>query len=178
MSLVAPENLNLKPKNMKTLFLISALVVFAVYGCGPTAQEAADYNDEIVAHQKLVMEKITELDNAIGNFDGSQMDKTFDIVNSTVDKALEEMNSMENFNGEESLKKAAVSYFETFKVLLGEFYPKLMEVFRLPPDNYTSTEKRIADSIQLIINTKHKESQTVLINAQSEFAKKHNFELE
>lgn len=163
---------------MKNLLLTSLVLLFGLMSCGPTAQEAAEYNDAIVAHQKKVLDKVTELDNAIGNFDEKLMEKSFAEVNSTVETALTEINKMDEFEGAEDLKKAAVDYFQTFKTLLGEFYPQLMEVFKLNPENYTSTEKRIADSLQTIINQKHKESQQVLLKAQEEFAKKNNIELE
>lgn len=163
---------------MKKLLAILTLLLFVVCACGPTAEEAAEYNDVIVANQKIVLEKVSELDNAIGNFDNNKMDKALNEVKETLDKALQEIKALKDVDGCEDLKKASISYFETFNSLISEHYPALMTIFRLPPENYTSTEEQMADSIQSIIIEKHKQSQDELLKAQKEFAKKHNIELE
>ncbi|MBN2681697.1 MAG: hypothetical protein JXR58_04265 [Bacteroidales bacterium] len=163
---------------MKKLFAILTMLLFMVCSCGPTAKEAAEYNNAIVTQQKIVLEKVSELDNAIGNFDNNKMDKALKDLEESLGKALAEIKSLEDVDGCEGFKKASISYFETFNNLISEHYPALMTIFRLPPENYTSTEEQMADSIQNIINEKHKQSQDEFIKAQSEFAKKHNIELE
>jgi hypothetical protein len=163
---------------MKKLFLILSSMLILVWGCGPTAQEAAEYNNAIVTQQKIVLEKVSDLDNAIGNFDENKMQKTHQQAKLTLEKALEEIKVLEEVSGNEQLKEAAVNYFENLKVLITDLYPKLITLFSMPPENYTDTEKQTADSLQQIINMKHNESRDLFLKAQAEFAKKHNIELE
>ncbi len=98
------------------LFFSSLLLCFLLFSC--TRETAIDYNDTIIKPQLEIVAQMDSIFNPTISYENIQ--KHRQQLVKIAEHGLEETQSLEAFQGNESFKDAAVNYFSYLKKYFGE----------------------------------------------------------
>ncbi len=162
----------------KVFYPFTLLIVLLFSQCGPTIQEAVDYNDKLVAEEYTITEKINDLDEAFTTYEPANIEPALDAAKNQVDKSIKILEELGGFDGDKIFVDSYSELFKVFKSLLNNEYAEQLEIYKLSEDEYTE-EKRIRyNELNKLINDKYNDASEKTSAAQEVFSEKWGFELE
>jgi hypothetical protein len=164
---------------MKKLFLLLAFLPLLLFTqCGPTTEDAIAYNDKIIAEEFAVIGTIDELSNALGTYDPAKIELALNAAKAQVDKSIEAVKKIGDFDGNSEFLDATLNLFNVFKSQLNNEYKEQFEIYKLPIEQYTTKEENRYNELNKIIDTQYFPAFDKFSKTQDEFATKWKFELE
>jgi hypothetical protein len=166
-------------KKTITLFLF-AVVAMTVTSCGPTKEEAIDYNDKIINEQVAIIDKIDKVYDALKNFkDAYGMDYAYAEALKQVETGTEIVTKLDKFGGTTEFRDEALKLFGTYKSVLENELKKMIDITKLSDDIYFTTNaeaefNKLSDVSFKKMDMGLKEFNTI----QKAFANKYKFEIE
>lgn len=154
------------------------LMVLMFSQCGPTTEEAIDYNDEIIAEELMVIDKINELSNALSTYDPTNIEPALNNAKVQVDKSIKVLEGIGAFDGDSEFVDACMELFKVFKSQLNTEYAEQLEIYKLPLDQYGEKEENRYNELNDIIDEKYFPAFEKFSTAQEDFANKWDFVLE
>lgn len=155
--------------------MISILFLVA---CKPTPEEGIKYNDKIIAEQTAVMEKVNGLDRALKNYVPEEMDKAYNDLNSQLDLSIKNVQAMDKFDGKNNFKDVTVEYFKEIKAGLENEMKKVVELSKLPEDQYTEKEEKMVNELFQKNIDRTSKGQEKFEKFQRDFATQYKFKIE
>ncbi len=164
---------------MKKLFyVLTFLSVFIFTGCGPTTEDAIEYNDKIIAEEFAVIGTIDDLQAALGTFDPAKIEPALNAAKAQVDKSIEAVKKIGGFDGNNEFLDATLNLFNVFKDQLKNEYQEQFEIYKIPIEQYTTKEENRYNELNDIIDSKYFPAFEKFSKAQDAFAVKWKFETE
>lgn len=157
--------------------IISSLFFVFLAACGPTKEDAIDYNDAIIAEQKAILEKENQLINTIANNQQDQIKKVHKELIDQIDNSIKTIKELKGHSQFDNFKKATVDLFETYKSVVKNEYSKVIEIAMLPDEEYTQEADDEIMEVSGQIDSKLEKALNDFGAAQEEFAKELGFQL-
>lgn len=161
----------------KVSFLLFAVLIGFLSACGPTPEEAAKYNDKIVAEQEEIVQKIDALIETYTTFINADIQKAYDNAVSQVDGSLKVVTEMEDFNKSDVYKEEALDLFNSYKSILDLEHKEMVRLYALPDTAYTQEHSLKWDKLTEDADTKTQVAIEKFKLAQEKFAENNNLEL-
>jgi hypothetical protein len=164
-------------KTIYTLFITIIMMVFS--SCGPTKEEAIDYNDKIINEQVYIIDKIDKLFDALKNYkDFNGMDKSYTEALRQVETGTAIVGKLDKFGGNTEFRDEALKLFRTYKSVLENELKNMITISKLPDEMYTTGAEdefnKLSDVSFKKMDVGLKEFNTI----QKAFANKYKFEIE
>jgi hypothetical protein len=164
---------------MKKIYFILTFVVavFLLNSCAPTPEEAAAYNEKIIAEQKVIVDKIIALDEVLNNFYDNKIDEAYNAALTQTNTSITNLENMEKFDRSSEYKDAALVLFKEYKTILDNEYLERVRNSKIPMEEYTQANLDEATNLATESSDKITKAETVFEEAQNAFSKKYNIEL-
>jgi len=162
-------------KKTNFYLLIFASLVSLFYACGPTPQQARQFNDDVIVQQKAVIDVINTLEEAIGSYDPQKIEPALNAAAVQIDKSLEILKGMKNIDEETDFFPLTIQLVELFKNQVGNEYKKILEQYKLPEDEY---DEDATNALLKSIDDGYNPLAEKFFASQQAFADKYGFELE
>jgi len=175
--------INSKTKIMKRkiVYTFALLAVIFLSQCGPTMQDAIDYNDKMIAEESLVIDRINDLDNAMASWDPAEIQPALDAAKAQVEKSIKALEEMGGFDGDSKFVDACQELFKVFKSQLSDEYKQQLDIIKIyndTPDNYTTVEEDKYNELNGVLDDEYYPVFDKFSAAQEEFADKWGFILD
>jgi hypothetical protein len=184
--------------NRRIEFIIVFVALAALVSCKPSPKSAQRYYENVtdIIEPLLIKEdnlivlinkemgkatpgaSVLEKDSVTANtVADKELDDTFIAFKVQVEQALSEAHKLGSFNRETLLKDALVKLLEEYQLLVGNEYPEILKIVKIPASIYTNEDdnkfilltEKVDDRLQEKIDNFTKESKT--------FAMKYKFEI-
>ncbi|MBN2681084.1 MAG: hypothetical protein JXR58_01125 [Bacteroidales bacterium] len=132
-----------------------------------------EYNNAIVKLQSLIFESVDKLDMAINNYEPAEMDNAVMEAKINIEAAIQELKKIGPFKENSEYLNAAKLFFETHKELVNNEYSSLVELYKLPEEEFGEEENAIVDSLDNSISTKQDSSFRKFWKIQVQFGKQY-----
>lgn len=158
-------------------FILLFFSVFLFFSCGPTVEDAIKYSDDIEAQNELIIGKLEELIDSYDEYIPEEMNNAYAAAVAQVEKSIDFANKLKPLGEDSTFKNGAEKLFATYKSILDVEHKRIIELLKLPADEYGDEE--IAEYAKLIESANQKADSELnkLIEIQENFAKKYQFEL-
>ncbi|MFH2095292.1 MAG: hypothetical protein ABIJ16_06290 [Bacteroidota bacterium] len=163
---------------MKKLLLLApviAAILVVLASCGPTSQQAVDYNDAIILKQIAIFDAINELDAAYENYVPEEMDAAMEEALLVTNDGIAFLDGLEPFDGSTEFKDHAMELFKVYKNVLENEFSRMIEIYKLPEDLYTQDEMDEWEELYDDAYDRMNKALQVFNLYQATFAEKYNF---
>ena len=157
---------------------MSKLFFPLVVSCQPSTEDAIKYNDGITEQQILVNEKVSELQSSYDSYESSEMDKAFKKVQDQLKNSIEYVNKLKGFEDDVYFKEGALEFFNTYKNILENEHKRIIELYKLPDDEYGTKEVEELQDLRDLANKRAAKVIDDMLIVQKKFAEKYHIELE
>jgi len=157
--------------------IISAIFAVTLFACGPTTEQAIDYNDAIIAEQKLVLNKENQLINIIANNQQDQINSMHKELLDQIDNSIRTVNELKGHSKFNGFRDATLALFKVYKEVVEGEYAEVIKIAQLPDEEYT---KEADDKIMEVsgqIDSKLEKALNDFGDAQEKFAEELDFQL-
>lgn len=156
------------------------LLMFAVtlVSCGPTTDEAIDYNDLIIDEQSAIDDKEVLLINSLAAEDASaeSMKKALADFDAQVASGIEKLKGLSKFDDTTVFADAALKLFVLYDGVAKNEYKQVVEIYS--KEDYTEEDLDLADKLLDAIDEKLDGEMKTFQDVQKNFAAKYNFKIE
>ena len=161
----------------KKFVIIFTAILTLFFSCGPTKEEAKEYNDYIIAHQDSVATSINELNTSYSTY-------LLETINLSYEKALSQANTsrvavakMEKFDKTTEYKDAALKMFDAYKSLIEVEHKEIVRLYSIPNDIFSPQDFQKLEELTELSNSKMTKMVEVFSKEQEFFAKKYHLNL-
>lgn len=159
----------------QVLIFLLATIVF--YSCNVRAEEAAAYNDQIIAHQTDVIEAFDAMDTTLNNYIPEEMDYALLQLEYSVASAQRGLDEVGPFKRDSGLYKASKDLFNFYENICQVEYHEIVDILRVPDSLYTLDHRARAVVLEEAIRDGFNESETAFLARQKEWAQQYNVEI-
>lgn len=161
-------------KKLNLLFFVFALFLVS---CGPSTQDAIDFNNAIIDHQKRLLDTESQLINAISNHQTAQVDQIYKDYLTQIDNSIAAINDLKSFSKFDTFKTSALSLFTAYKEVITNEYAEVIKLYRIPTDVYTDNDDKKLNELTRSIDSKLEDALKNFVETQKSFATEFNFTL-
>ena len=162
-------------KLVKSLF---AIALCALCACGPTKQDAANFNNALMAEQKAVLEKYDAFKESFDTYLPEKMDNSKAELIAQLKKSQQIVENTDAIAGGENLKQATADYIATCLDVATQEGVELVRIYKVPENEFTEQLRDEFDGIMRNAETKVLEAHKKLNDAQEDFANKNGLKLQ
>ncbi len=169
-------------KKIYLMFIVFALTV-SIESC--KKKSPVEYNNSIIQKQVEIVTKIDELKKSIDNYVAldpdvavKEMDIAYKNAVSQIDTGLNFIDKLEDFKGDNTLKKGAEDLFKSYKSIMETEYIQIIELYKKPDDLFSTEDSERLEELLSISNEKLNASYDEFLSIQKEFATKNNLTVE
>ncbi len=148
--------------------IVSAIIV----SCGPSREDAANFNNMLIAQQKQVVNQYDELVKTYDTYNAEKMDNQLVAFLTQLSKAEEEVKAMPNFDGADQLKKAFLDYIEQNRSVAENEVRELIRIYKIPEEEFTTELHNSWNDTYTKGDNKIKTAESKFMAAQKAFAEK------
>ena len=163
---------------MKKSFLIIFITIITLFfSCGPTKEEAKEYNDFIISHQDSVATAINELNISYNTYLQETIDLSFETAFSRVNKSFDVISKMEKFDKTTDYKDAALKMFNSYKSIIEVEHKEIVRLYSIPNDEFLPADFQKLEDLQKLSNSKMTKIVEEFSKEQEIFAEKYHLNL-
>jgi len=155
---------------IKYTFIVLAAAMMLSACKVTTPKKAAEYNDNVMRHQRELVVKYDKMLESFDTYVGSKMDAAYDELLSEVAYTKYEVGQMETPDGCEGLRDAVLEYAESYDVFIKESLPRLIYIYKLPENQFTPEVRMEWENTYKDMDSKLKEAGKKLAQAQQQYA--------
>ena len=159
------------------LLIISSLFAVFFAACGPTTEDAINFNDAVIAEQKTVLDKENHLINTIANNQQDQIKLVQQELLDQIDKSIKTVEELKGHSKFDEFKDATIKLFVIYKEVVANDYSEIIKIAMLPDEEYTQEADDKMNEISGQIDSKLEKALTDFGKAQEKFAQELNFTL-
>jgi len=162
----------------KFIFPIITLLVLIFSSCDEGYVDPQAYYDDIDAQYLIVRNAQDSLDILLNEpeMDIDAIDGAFEDAITACDDAINKVEKIDDFQGDEALNVAAVELFSEVKSVINSEYKDLYELYKKPIDEWEDTDIDLMYDLFEAIDNKIYDKDDVFYNAQLDFST--NYEVE
>lgn len=164
-------------KSKISAILGSFILALFFVSCGPTKEDAINYNDKIIKEQKKVIDKENDLIGYIKGASLTRLDEKYNSLSKQIDESTEVVKKMEAFDGKTDFKDATLELFLTYRSVVDKEYKAWMINLKTPGDKVDQKILDEENDLVQAINEKLDKAQSDFTKAQYDFAAKYKFEI-
>ena len=162
----------------KILSLVSVFILMGITtACGPTSEQAIEYNDVIVDQQNAVFDAFVELLNSYDEYEPVAMDAAFGKTNEAIKIAKEAISALEPFDGDATFRDEALKLIDTYQIALTTEHTEIIRLLKLPDEEFGEPELKLIESLIEQSSEKIENGISLLTPIQEAFSVKYNFEI-
>ncbi len=152
---------------------LTFLAFFSIllFSCKPSAKEALRYSDTISSENNKISKKYNKLIDSYNDYVPAEMDKAYADVKEQIEQSLAVVGKLEDFGGDSTFKKGAISLFESYSSILNNEHKRIIELLKLPEDEYQTDEIKEYKRLIETSNSKLDSEIKKLHKIQKEFVK-------
>ena len=162
---------------MKKLILPLIAISILLTSCGPTAHDAAEFSDSMVAAQKGCIEGEKNFYKTCDGLNAIEIKSSYASFTKQVDSSLKLLQDIKENKEFSEFKENALMLVAAYKDLIPKEYNEYAQIYSIPGDQYTTQDSircvEVAERINSTLNPLVKS----FIAEQEVFAKKWNFTL-
>lgn len=162
---------------MKKIILFLFAAALFLTSCGPSTNDAVNFNDSLVAAQKACINSEKDFYKSCNGLDAAEIKKAYESFNTTVDASLKTLQSLKEEKEFTNFKENALSLVGAYKKLMPQEYNEYAKIYAMPAETYTLQDSIRCVEVAAKINTTLNPLVTGFISAQEAFAKEWNFTL-
>ena len=162
----------------KSVYLIPVLFVILLTSCGPTTEQARQYNDKLIAQEVKVIEAIDAVDNAFSTYKPELIEPVIEKAKKQIEESVKKINEIGDFDGDSEFKNETLNLFNLFKKHLNNEYAEQLELTKLSDEEYTEKEEARWYELSKKMNDEYTKVFNKFSEAQENFAEKWGFPLE
>jgi len=160
-------------KNIWSLvFLISLLSA-----CKPSAEDAINYNDQMISEQAKVATVLDSLNQLIKNKDTLNITSFYNKTLEEVKKSIDSIQKTTDFNKEPDYKNQMLKLLKTYQSLTENEYHQVIDICLISDSSLTKDTLAFLNKTLLQINDKISVQMKEFTHFQQDFAKKYEFSL-
>jgi len=159
--------------------LLAAAFMLFLVACGPTKDQAIEFNDQIVKDQKNALLLAENLMSSIYDWDGVQAAKDLKSFQNGISDMIKKYEEMKKFDKEDEFRTAMISLLKVIEKS-NDGFEGIVELMEEYPDPSVLTDDdafEIEDIMDDIFDTIDVENK-IFLRVQESFAKKYEFPLE
>ena len=160
-------------KNHILFFLLTITVLFN--SCGPSKNEAINWNDSIIAIEDEVNNSVEKFTNAL-DVEGADLNKELDNAIKTAEAAAIKMKAIPDFENGSAFKAAGIESINLYLAVLKTDFKSMINL-STNPDATEADFDKVKDHLSAA-SSKIDDVDNKFIAAQKDFAAKWGFELE
>jgi len=152
---------------------------FTLMSCGPSKEQAMDYNDKIINEQKKIIKAENDLIKAIKKsyVTVDMLEMMLDDLSVQIDDSKKVVEGMKDLGKDTEFKDATLAFLNTYKEVVGNEYKAWLMNLRIPDENVTSEVLLEEEELIYNINKKLDKANNAFTDAQKIFADKYQFKL-
>ena len=162
----------------KSVYLIPVLFAILLTSCGPTTEQARQYNDKLIAQEVKVIKALDAVDNAFSTYKPEIIEPAIEKAKKQIDKSVKIINEIGDFDGDSEFKNETLNLFNLFKKHLNNEYAEQLELYKLSDEEYTEKEEARWNELSEKMNDEYTKVFNKFSEAQESFAEKWGFPLE
>lgn len=163
---------------MKLLVTVFFLLFVGFFvGCRPSSKVAAQYNDNIIAHQLKIVAIQKELNEAINAGQVKDIKTILEKFKLYLKNESDSIAATEVFDGKDDFKKGTLNYMDQLITLGNNEYTSISQLFEIPDTLFNNENEKKTQALLLIIQDKTSSAFKALENEQLKFAKENNFQI-
>jgi len=162
---------------MKKQYFPILLILLTVFlnSCGPSKQDAINWNDSIIDIENEVNTAVGKFTSAIDT-DGADLNKELTTAIAVADKGIAKMKALEDFKDGAEFKSSGVEFLTLYLSIMKNEYKEIADLISNPNSSEADFEKVKEHAVNS--DNKIEAANKKFISAQKDFAKKWGFELE
>jgi len=157
------------------LVIVAAMAITSCGMMGPSTDQAVEYNDNVILRQIAIMDKIEALEESFDEYIPEEMDAALDDALNTTDEGIKYLEGLEEFGGSFEFRDHSLTFFKVYKGVLDNEYSEMVEIYKLPTEEYTEAEQERWGDLREKAWDKIDEGLAEFNEYQETFATKYNF---
>jgi hypothetical protein len=163
---------------MKKLFLgMGVAVLFLLTACGPTTDQAVAYNDQLIAEQIKIVDKLNALDQSLEDYESGLFAQAHADLLTQIEASTKVVTAAEDFDGKADYKTELLALFTAYKSAAEGEYKQMVDIYQLPDSLYTKDDENRFNELWAASNEKINGAMDKFNVFQESFATKWNFAL-
>lgn len=159
-------------------FLAITFIATTLFSCGPTRDEAIDYNDKIIGLQKSIDNKEVALLESFKTHKAADIDKAYSDFKTEIETNTAELEKLGPLSKNSTLIDAAKGLFVRYKEVAETDYKQLVEINKLSDEDYTDASLEEENKCTADINKKLDAGLADFTATQEKFASEYGFQIE
>jgi len=166
-------------KNLKFILFTAITALFLFNACGPTKQDAIDYNDKIIREQKKIIQGENDLVKAIKNTSVkvSTLNELREDLSKQIDESKQIFEELNKIGGNSDFKDAAIKFADAYKEVVDGEYAEWLTTIDIPDSLVSDDIIDREEELVFLINSKLDKANNDFIGAQKDFAAKFKIKL-
>jgi len=162
----------------KITILLGFILVLFLTQCGPTTEQARQYNDKLIAEELSVMNTINAVDNAFATYKPELIESAIKKALKQIEISSEAVKKIGDFAENSKFKDETLNLFNLFKKQLKSEYAEQLELYKLSDSEYTKKEENRFNELQTRLDEEYTKVFNEFSETQDSFAAKWGFVLE
>lgn len=165
---------------MRTLTYICTIIgiilcVWSMAACQTEANEAVEYNDQLVEMQGSLLQSVSRLEESFGDYEAQEMDSSYRSLMATIQSQKGELEKLGHFQGDSTLYIATRELLQEYEDLATSEYAELISYMKIPDSLYTVQDGERSFTLLDEVNERRNEVHEEFILAQKEFGEQYGF---
>jgi hypothetical protein len=155
-------------------FVFALFTAAALTSCGPTSEDAINYNDSLINE----INKVIQADNKFVEAEdkgGDEMKSAHQSLIQQVNTALENIKKVGPFDKKSDFLDASVKYLTTYKGVVENEYKQMVDISSKPDDQKTEDDDAAYNKAQDASRDKMKTAEDEFTKVQQDFSKQYKF---
>lgn len=163
----------------KLIFPAIAALIFIISSCGEGYVDPQTYYDDLNAQYLKVRNAQDSLDILLNEaeMDLPAIDGAFEDAVTACDNAIKVVNDMGDYQGDDSMKIAAIDFFNEVKSVVNNEYKELYELYKKPIDDWEDADIDLMYDLFEKIDDKIYEKDDVFYDAQLAFSTNYDVDM-
>ena len=156
-----------------------AVIVLALSACDSGYTDPVAYNDDIIAEQTKVYNKLDSLETILNadEIDEDAVDGAFEDAIAQCDASIKKLQDMGAFMGDDAFQQAGIKLFTGLKDLFNKEYQDLYTLYKKPFDEWEDADFDSMYDIWDAIDSGIADAEDPFLDAQDKFADDNNITL-
>jgi len=162
----------------KIFYFLSFFSLLLFSQCGPTVQDAIDYNENIIEDQLIVIDEINSVDSVFTTYNPEEIDAEISNAKKKVANAISNLKRLGVLNEDSSFYNGTMELYKLFESQLNNEYAEQLEIYKLSEDDYTEEKRLRYNELLNKINNDYGVVNKKFILGQKSFAESWGLEIE
>lgn len=165
---------------MNNSFLVYSVLFLALLfsKCGPTKQDAFNYNEKVIADQLLVIDDINAVDSSFSTYNPDKIEPTIEKAKKQIAIAKANLEKLGGLGEDTNFYNATMDLYKLFENQLNNEYAEQLDIYKLSDNDYTEEKRLRYNELLGKINSDYKVINEKFLQAQQDFADAWGMELE